>query len=124
MAPAIRIATIGDIDQNAAKFSLSDRQVPIRVQLAPLSDEATRELARELLQGVEGVPEDAVRLLVERSEGVPYFAEEVVNWFVDRGIIAPVAENEPLTGNNLASKEAGYVTGQTLHINGGMAMLG
>src|SRR5687768_14328906 len=26
---------------------------------------------------------------------------------VDRGIIAPVAENEPLTGNNLASKEAG-----------------
>src|SRR5688572_3786877 len=26
---------------------------------------------------------------------------------VDRGIIAPVAENEPLTSNNLASKEAG-----------------
>lgn len=26
---------------------------------------------------------------------------------VDRGIIAPVAENEPLTGNNLATKEAG-----------------
>jgi pilus assembly protein CpaB len=26
---------------------------------------------------------------------------------VDRGIIAPVGENEPLTGNNVASKEAG-----------------
>ena len=26
---------------------------------------------------------------------------------VDRGVIAPVAENEPLTGNNIASKEAG-----------------
>ena len=26
---------------------------------------------------------------------------------VDRGVIAPIAENEPLTGNNVASKEAG-----------------
>ncbi len=59
----------------------------VQIQLTPLSDEATRELARELLQDVEGVPEDAIRLLVERSEGVPYFAEEVVNWFIDRGII-------------------------------------
>ncbi|WP_294394914.1 efflux RND transporter permease subunit [uncultured Sphingomonas sp.] len=33
LSQAIRIATIGDIDQNAAKFSLSDRQVPIRVML-------------------------------------------------------------------------------------------
>ena len=31
---AIRIATMGDVDQNAAKFSLSDRQIPIRVRLA------------------------------------------------------------------------------------------
>ncbi|MFO1427777.1 MAG: efflux RND transporter permease subunit [Steroidobacteraceae bacterium] len=29
----IRIATIGELPQNAAKFSLSDRQVPIRVRL-------------------------------------------------------------------------------------------
>ena len=32
LSQAIRIATIGEIDQNAAKFSLSDRQVPIRVE--------------------------------------------------------------------------------------------
>ncbi|NNC71443.1 MAG: efflux RND transporter permease subunit [Sphingomonadaceae bacterium] len=30
---AIRDATIGEIDQNAARFSLSDRQIPIRVTL-------------------------------------------------------------------------------------------
>ena len=34
LSQAIRIATLGDIDQNAAKFSLNDRQVPIRVRLA------------------------------------------------------------------------------------------
>ncbi len=33
LSQAIRIATLGDIDQNAAKFSLVDRQVPIRVML-------------------------------------------------------------------------------------------
>jgi len=30
-----RIATLGDIDSNTAKFNLGDRQVPIRVQLDP-----------------------------------------------------------------------------------------
>jgi multidrug efflux pump subunit AcrB len=33
LSETIRIATLGDIDQNAAKFSLSDRQIPIRVML-------------------------------------------------------------------------------------------
>ena len=33
LSQTIRIATIGDIPQNLAKFSLSDRQIPIRVQL-------------------------------------------------------------------------------------------
>ncbi|KHL24613.1 transporter [Croceibacterium mercuriale] len=33
LSQAIRIATLGDIDQNAARFSLSNRQVPIRVRL-------------------------------------------------------------------------------------------
>ena len=42
LSQTIRIATLGDIDQNAAKFSLSDRQVPIRVRL---SVDSRRDLA-------------------------------------------------------------------------------
>jgi multidrug efflux pump subunit AcrB len=42
LSQAIRIATIGDIDQNAAKFSLADRQIPIRVRL---SEDSRRDLA-------------------------------------------------------------------------------
>lgn len=42
LSQTIRIATIGDIDQNAAKFSLTDRQVPIRVRL---SEEARQDLS-------------------------------------------------------------------------------
>ena len=45
---AIRIATMGEIEQNAAKFSLSDRQIPIRVQLP--------ESAREDLTTIQNLP--------------------------------------------------------------------
>ncbi len=34
ISEAIRIATIGDVDANLAKFNAGDRQIPIRVQLA------------------------------------------------------------------------------------------
>ncbi len=37
LSQAIRIATQGDINQNSAKFSLSDRQIPIRVMLPQAS---------------------------------------------------------------------------------------
>ncbi len=42
LSQTIRIATIGDIAQNSAKFSLSDRQVPIAVSL---SENSRRDLS-------------------------------------------------------------------------------
>lgn len=48
LSQTIRIATIGEIDQNAAKFSLSDRQVPIRVRLP--------EAARQDLGNIANLP--------------------------------------------------------------------
>jgi multidrug efflux pump subunit AcrB len=48
LSQTIRIATMGDIDQNSAKFSLSDRQVPIRVMLP--------ETSRRDLSTIENLP--------------------------------------------------------------------
>ncbi|MGE4429661.1 MAG: efflux RND transporter permease subunit [Sphingobium sp.] len=42
LSQAVRVATLGDIDQNSAKFSLADRQVPIRVSIA---ENARRDIA-------------------------------------------------------------------------------
>jgi len=42
LSQTIRIATLGEIEQNSAKFSLSDRQVPIQVSL---SENSRRDLA-------------------------------------------------------------------------------
>lgn len=48
LSTAIRIATLGDIDQNSARFSLSDRQIPIRVALS--------EDARTRLSTIQNLP--------------------------------------------------------------------
>jgi multidrug efflux pump subunit AcrB len=48
LSQTIRIATLGDIDQNVAKFSLSDRQIPIRVALD--------ENSRRSLSTIENLP--------------------------------------------------------------------
>jgi len=62
------------------------------ISLAPLADAAVLELGRELLHRAADVPEDVVQLIVERAEGVPYYAEELVNYFLDRGILDATAE--------------------------------
>ena len=48
LSQTIRIATLGEIEQNAAKFSLSDRQIPIRVKLP--------EQSREDMTTIENLP--------------------------------------------------------------------
>ncbi len=48
ISQTIRIATLGDLPQNGAKFSLSDRQIPIRVSLP--------EGARQDLTTLENLP--------------------------------------------------------------------
>jgi multidrug efflux pump subunit AcrB len=48
LSQAIRVATLGDIDQNSARFSLSDRQIPIRVAL--------NENARQRLSTISNLP--------------------------------------------------------------------
>ena len=47
IAETIRVATIGDIDANLAKFNAGDRQVPIRVQL---DEDARTDMQREQLR--------------------------------------------------------------------------
>jgi multidrug efflux pump subunit AcrB len=48
LSQAIRVATIGEIDQNSARFSLADRQIPIRVALS--------EDARARLSTIQNLP--------------------------------------------------------------------
>lgn len=75
--------------QNSEKLEALARgpakYIPLLVE--PLSDADTRDLAQELLSRVHGVTPQVIDLIAERSEGIPYYAEEMVSWFIDRGII-------------------------------------
>jgi multidrug efflux pump subunit AcrB len=53
LSETIRVATLGDIDQNVAKFSIADRQIPIRVALS--------EGARRSLSTIENLPVPTTR---------------------------------------------------------------
>ncbi len=57
------------------------------IELRALTSQACQSLVVELLGGVSDLPAAALRMVAERSEGVPYFAEELVNWLLDRGVI-------------------------------------
>jgi predicted ATPase/class 3 adenylate cyclase len=70
-----------------APDALSSHPGYVQIDLQPLDQAASYLLAAELLHRVEFVPESVVALIVDRSEGVPYFAEEIVNWFIDQKIL-------------------------------------
>lgn len=62
------------------------------VRLQPLSRRETGLLVSEILQELETVPEWVRALVVDATEGNPFFVEEVIAWFVDTGAIGASPE--------------------------------
>ena len=62
ISQAVRVATIGDVDQNLPKYNLGDRQIPIRLQLteAAREDLSVLENLRVPATGGASVPLSAV----------------------------------------------------------------
>ena len=52
-----------------------------------MSERATRELVDEVLQCVDEVPAALVDLIIDRTDGNPFFVEEVVKMLIDDGAI-------------------------------------
>jgi tetratricopeptide (TPR) repeat protein len=63
--------------------------------LEPLADVPMRELLHGL---VPGLPEDAVRTILQRAEGVPLYAVETVRMLIDRGQLVPEGDRYALGG--------------------------
>jgi class 3 adenylate cyclase len=69
---------------NQIKAGFGDAVTEIRLQ--PLDDAASRELVANLLE-IESLPEDVRTAILTRSEGNPFFVEEVIRMLIGRGAI-------------------------------------
>jgi predicted ATPase len=58
-----------------------------RLWLRPLSDEESRRLASELLRRAPDAPAALIDLVVSRSEGNPFYLEELIKMLIEDGVI-------------------------------------
>jgi class 3 adenylate cyclase/tetratricopeptide (TPR) repeat protein len=68
-----------------------DRPNVTSVELAPLPAHDIAHIARSRL-GVTDLPDGLVRLLVDKAEGNPLFAEEIASYLVERGMVRREAD--------------------------------
>lgn len=65
----------------------------LRLDLQPLAPDDSRDLARELLRPAGSVPAELYDFVVQRSEGNPFYIEELLRMLVDAGTI--LVDREP-----------------------------
>ncbi len=69
-----------------------DSPIHQRIDLTPLTAVAAGQLIQELLQKIPAPPNWLTDLLISRSEGNPYFLEELVHWLIENEVILPSAD--------------------------------
>ncbi|MFQ5459748.1 MAG: AAA family ATPase [Anaerolineae bacterium] len=75
----------------------------LRVDLAPLTVRGSRRLVRALVDPDGDLPPAAMDFVVERSEGNPYFIEELVRMLLHRGALDHRGEAWHFDGDRLAA---------------------
>ncbi len=58
-----------------------------RIPLDSLSPRQSRRLVGEILQKAEHIPASLVELIVEATDGNPFYIEELVKWMLEAGVI-------------------------------------
>ena len=72
-----------------------------RIDLRPLDNALSQELAEALLARIDGAPQTLRTLIVERAEGNPFYMEELVKMLIDEGVIVVEAEDWRVVADRL-----------------------
>jgi class 3 adenylate cyclase len=60
-----------------------------QVMLKSLAPEKAHQLVKEILRRVPEIPNSLIELITNRSDGNPYYIEELIKMMIDEGIIVP-----------------------------------
>ena len=85
----------------AARGRHADRLT--QLDLAPLTPDATAEMVRRLL-GLQELPPELGRLILGKSEGNPFFVEELLRALIERGALVSLGPQGPWTPTELLDK--------------------
>jgi tetratricopeptide (TPR) repeat protein len=72
-----------------------------RIDLKPLDNALSQELAEALLARIDGAPQGLRTLIVEGAEGNPFYMEELVKMLIDDGVIVVEAEGWRVVADRL-----------------------
>jgi predicted ATPase len=79
-----------------------DHSAVTKLPLEPLPTGNIRHLVQTRL-GVEALPEALARQVTEKAEGNPLFAEEIVSFLIERGVLHSTARNVEFDSNAVAA---------------------
>lgn len=88
------------VEQNAAPLQTNRHTV---IELHPLSQQDSQLLVAEILQKAPAIPPHLFELIIERSEGNPYYIEEMVKILIDEGVIQTGMEQWLINTERLAT---------------------
>ena len=88
----------------------SDRAVVTKLPLGPLPAGDIRRLIRARL-GIDNVPEPLVRQVAEKAEGNPLFAEEIVSFLAERGMLRTATDKLDFDASMVATALPASVQG-------------
>lgn len=81
----------------SADPSLPPLASSLRLDLGPLSRQASRELLDEILRKVEALPEALCEQILDRADGNPFYLEEYIQNLVDNQVIRRGKRGSPWT---------------------------
>lgn len=67
---------------------------PLLIELKELTEETLRTLAKDILD--DSIDEKLLRVLLDKTHGNPFFAQQVLYYFKDNGLIQPHLVNEKI----------------------------